>query len=101
MSLCDTNLSIIKVIIDCVTVSRMGDFKLIEGFPGLYDGWYPPMNETRDTPLMSNVWRPNDTRVWLFNVRGTKLFASELSVSVSCLSLGISLFDRERDVAPW
>ncbi|XP_041378156.1 arylsulfatase B-like [Gigantopelta aegis] len=48
---------------------RMGDLKLIEGFPGLYDGWYRPMNGTVDTPLMSNVWRANDTRVWLFNVK--------------------------------
>ncbi|KAK6176339.1 hypothetical protein SNE40_014641 [Patella caerulea] len=48
---------------------RMGDWKLLLGYPGSIDGWYEPMNDTKDTPLTMNIF-PNtgDSPARLFNV---------------------------------
>ncbi|XP_078577792.1 arylsulfatase B-like isoform X1 [Branchiostoma floridae x Branchiostoma japonicum] len=44
---------------------RVGDYKLIEGFAGIFNGWYPPPNMTGSRP---NSGDPiNGT--WLFNLK--------------------------------
>ncbi|XP_048241370.1 arylsulfatase B-like [Haliotis rufescens] len=51
---------------------RYGDYKLIQGSPGLYDGWYLPDNTTNRTEL--NYSQPLDPETpsnsyWLFNLK--------------------------------
>ncbi|ESO91397.1 hypothetical protein LOTGIDRAFT_105309 [Lottia gigantea] len=48
---------------------RDGDWKLILGYPGLYDGWYKPMNDTKDTPLYDFIYTPGDKPARLFNIK--------------------------------
>eukprot|EP00058_Branchiostoma_floridae_P001619 XP_002587107.1 hypothetical protein BRAFLDRAFT_102624 [Branchiostoma floridae] len=46
-------------------VGKVGDYKLIEGFAGIFNGWYPPPNMTGSHP---NSGDPiNGT--WLFNLK--------------------------------
>ncbi|KAK6175123.1 hypothetical protein SNE40_013647 [Patella caerulea] len=47
---------------------RVGDWKLILGYPGTFDGWYKPMNETEDTPFYEMTWAPGDKPARLFNI---------------------------------
>lgn len=44
----------------------MGDYKLIEGFAGVYNGWYPvPENET-----VTEKDDPQEDYYQLYNLRG-------------------------------
>ncbi|KAK6188808.1 hypothetical protein SNE40_004909 [Patella caerulea] len=47
---------------------RVGDWKLILGYPGESDGWTKPMNDTKDTALLYNIYSPGDTPSYLFNI---------------------------------
>ncbi|XP_050403642.1 arylsulfatase B [Patella vulgata] len=47
---------------------RVGDWKLILGYPGESDGWTKPMNDTKDTVLLYNIYSPGDTPSYLFNI---------------------------------
>ncbi|XP_055958305.1 arylsulfatase B [Patella vulgata] len=47
---------------------RVGDWKLILGYPGTFDGWYKPMNETEDTPFYEMTWASGDKPARLFNI---------------------------------
>ncbi|ESO91396.1 hypothetical protein LOTGIDRAFT_182669 [Lottia gigantea] len=58
---------------------RDGDWKLILGYPGLYDGWYKPMNDTRDTPLYDFIYTPGDKPARLFNIKDDPLERNEIS----------------------
>ncbi|XP_078659954.1 arylsulfatase B-like isoform X1 [Branchiostoma floridae x Branchiostoma belcheri] len=47
---------------------RVGDYKLIEGFAGLPDGWYPPPNMTGSRPD-NNLNKDPISGTWLFNLK--------------------------------
>ncbi|XP_046374479.1 arylsulfatase B-like isoform X1 [Haliotis rufescens] len=48
---------------------RVGDYKLILGYPGELDGWYRPMNGTQDDIYEEPVYIKGDEPVQLFNIR--------------------------------
>ncbi|XP_046380029.1 arylsulfatase B-like isoform X2 [Haliotis rufescens] len=48
---------------------RVGDYKLILGFPGGPDGWHKPMNGTKDDKYEETVYTAGDEPVHLFNIR--------------------------------
>ncbi|XP_067667935.1 arylsulfatase B-like [Haliotis asinina] len=52
---------------------RVGDMKLVDGYPGLYDNWYLPMNDTEDTPLEDFIFDQRHEMVWLFNLTADPL----------------------------
>ncbi|XP_050412432.1 arylsulfatase B [Patella vulgata] len=47
---------------------RVGDWKLLLGYPGQTDGWTKPMNQTKDTLLLNNIYFAGDTPTYLFNI---------------------------------
>ncbi|XP_071095245.1 arylsulfatase B-like [Haliotis cracherodii] len=58
---------------------RVGDMKLVDGYPGLYDNWYLPMNETQDTPLEDFIYNAEHELVWLFNLTADPLEKQNLA----------------------
>ncbi|XP_069109762.1 arylsulfatase I-like [Argopecten irradians] len=49
---------------------RMGDYKLIVGYPGLYPGWYPPPTYTDDNFIKEIPYDGSqDDKIQLFNLR--------------------------------
>lgn len=49
---------------------RMGDYKLIVGYPGLYPGWYPPPTYTDDNYIKEIPYDGSqDDKIQLFNLR--------------------------------
>ncbi|XP_067670409.1 arylsulfatase B-like [Haliotis asinina] len=48
---------------------RVGDYKLILGYPGAFDGWHKPMNKTEDDIPAQPVFYTGDEPVFLFNIR--------------------------------
>ncbi|XP_046561882.1 arylsulfatase B-like [Haliotis rubra] len=48
---------------------RVGDYKLILGYPGGPDGWHRPMNRTEDDKYEQRVYLKGDLPVQLFNIR--------------------------------
>ncbi|XP_067658647.1 arylsulfatase B-like [Haliotis asinina] len=48
---------------------RVGDYKLILGFPGGPDGWHRPMNKTEDDKYEQTPYTSGDTPIHLFNIR--------------------------------
>ncbi|XP_067658128.1 arylsulfatase B-like [Haliotis asinina] len=48
---------------------RVGDYKLILGYPGTPDGWHQPMNKTQDYIYDSFIYFKGDNPARLFNVR--------------------------------
>ncbi|XP_067658819.1 arylsulfatase B-like [Haliotis asinina] len=48
---------------------RVGDYKLILGYPGGPDGWHRPMNRTQDDIYVQRVYLKGDQPVQLFNIR--------------------------------
>ena len=57
----------------------MGDYKLIVGSPGHYNGWYPPPKSEVDEPMeipediAQNLARFQDEEIQLFNIKGTMI----------------------------
>ena len=51
----------------------MGDFKLIDGFPGFYQGWYKPdqVDHRHYEELTVNETRPFIDKMMLFNLKGS------------------------------
>ncbi|KAK6176801.1 hypothetical protein SNE40_015033 [Patella caerulea] len=58
---------------------RMGDMKLIEGYPGRYDGWYLPNNKTKTQKLHMIPYFTGDSPVQLYNVIDDPLEKNEIS----------------------
>ncbi|XP_067685669.1 arylsulfatase B-like isoform X2 [Haliotis asinina] len=58
---------------------RVGDYKLIDGYPGLYNGWYKPEQVTSDLNL-TNIkdWA---TKYQLFNLKDDPTEHNDLSTS--------------------
>ncbi|XP_046545775.1 arylsulfatase B-like [Haliotis rubra] len=48
---------------------RVGDYKLILGYPGDPDGWHKPMNRTEDDIYEETVYFTGDDPVQIFNIR--------------------------------
>ncbi|XP_046561888.1 arylsulfatase B-like isoform X1 [Haliotis rubra] len=48
---------------------RVGDYKLILGYPGTPDGWHEPMNKTQDYLFDSFIYFKGDNPARLFNVQ--------------------------------
>ncbi|XP_067658487.1 arylsulfatase B-like [Haliotis asinina] len=48
---------------------RVGDYKLILGYPGGPDGWHRPMNSTHYETYEQTVYLKGDSPVHLFNIR--------------------------------
>ncbi|XP_046335684.2 arylsulfatase B-like [Haliotis rufescens] len=48
---------------------RVGDYKLILGYPGGPDGWHQPMNRTQDDKYEQTVYTKGDEPIHLFNIR--------------------------------
>ncbi|XP_046547542.1 LOW QUALITY PROTEIN: arylsulfatase B-like [Haliotis rubra] len=48
---------------------RVGDYKLILGYPGGPDGWHRPMNRTQDDKYEQTVYTKGDRPIHLFNIR--------------------------------
>lgn len=51
---------------------RMGDYKLVDGFPGFYQGWYKPdqVDYGLYEDVSTNYTRPFFDKVMLFNLKG-------------------------------
>ncbi|XP_046580068.1 arylsulfatase B-like [Haliotis rubra] len=47
---------------------RIGDYKLLMGFPGTQDGWHRPMNNTADDIYETTIYDLNPDKLQLFNV---------------------------------
>lgn len=50
----------------------MGDYKLVDGFPGFYQGWYMPdqVDYGLYEDVSTNYTRPFFDKVMLFNLKG-------------------------------
>lgn len=50
----------------------MGDYKLVDGFPGFYQGWYKPdqVDYGLYEDVSTNYTRPFFDKVMLFNLKG-------------------------------
>ncbi|XP_046561881.1 arylsulfatase I-like [Haliotis rubra] len=48
---------------------RLGDYKLLLGYPGAADGWHRPMNTTQYETYEQIVYLKGDKPVHLFNIR--------------------------------
>ncbi|XP_067658829.1 arylsulfatase B-like [Haliotis asinina] len=48
---------------------RVGDYKLILGYPGRSDGWHRPQNATNDEQYETTIYIKGDEPVHLFNIR--------------------------------
>ncbi|ESO86974.1 hypothetical protein LOTGIDRAFT_235167 [Lottia gigantea] len=51
-----------------VAAIRVGDMKLLLGYPGQYDGWYRPMNDTDDFIFSINIYNSGDSFIRFYNV---------------------------------
>ncbi|XP_041356231.1 arylsulfatase B-like [Gigantopelta aegis] len=60
---------------------RMGDFKLIEGYPGAYDGWYQPFTDSEDN-ITTLVYRDRkQSDVMLFNIADDPEETNDISLT--------------------
>lgn len=55
-----------------VSFFRMGDYKLIEGNPGLYHGWYPPPED--ESILDTDQFNEIPLVPQLYNLKGMWVF---------------------------
>ncbi|XP_033759914.1 arylsulfatase B-like [Pecten maximus] len=66
---------------------RVGDYKLIEGYPGVYPGWYKPETETESTNNKEEEFKSQEGNVTgtneLYNLKDDPYERHDLSLSVS------------------
>ncbi|XP_069103673.1 arylsulfatase B-like isoform X1 [Argopecten irradians] len=64
---------------------RVGDFKLIEGFPGIYPGWYKPETETEGNPNVSMLHLTHENLQYfgrqLYNIKDDPTEHNDLSLT--------------------
>lgn len=56
-----------------LTVFRVGDFKLIDGYPGLYPDWYPVPTSDDYNVTEHSFEHSSFGHSYLFNLKGTRV----------------------------
>ncbi|XP_071109083.1 arylsulfatase B-like [Haliotis cracherodii] len=81
---------------------RMGDYKLLLGYPGTQDGWHRPMNNTKDDIYEKHLYDPQGKETHLFNLKDDPLEKHDLAEAMPEMvaKLRERLLEYKRQMVP-